>query len=445
MIYSKLTPHQFLLLGFVFIIFAGAILLSLPIASATGGSQPFVDAAFMATSAVSTTGLAVVDIGSYYSLFGQIVILTLIRIGGLGYMIFIVMVVLQLGVKLSLGGKLILEESLGSAPYEEVLHFSKVVVFITFVIEFIGAVILSIYWRSEFPVRHAVYLGIFHAVSAFCTAGFSLFSGNLCAYRDSVVVNATINVLCLSGGIGFFVIYDVYHFISGKAREDEAPRRLLVHTKLVLIMLPALLIVGVLLLYMSEWSTPFPSLKDRRLTSIFQTVSASSTTGFNTIDFGTVKALGLFAMVILMFIGASPGGTGGGVKTTTFGLLIASVFSVVSRKDDLILFNRSISSRTKDRAFAICTIAMFLVTMDVLILSGTEKASFMEILFETVSAFGTVGLSTGVTPSLSMAGKIVLTVTMLIGRVGPLAIGFSLRGKRKSVPIKYPEGGVLVG
>ncbi len=443
--YTKLTPHQFLLLGFVFIIFIGAILLSLPMASAGGCSQPFVDAAFMATSAVSTTGLAVVDMGSYYSLFGQIVILALIQIGGLGYMIFIVMVVLQLGVKLSLGGKLILEESLGSLPYEEVLHFSKVVIFITFIIEFLGAVVLSVYWMGEFPVRHAVYLGIFHAVSAFCTAGFSLFPDNLCAYRDSVVVNATINILCVSGGIGFFVLYDMYSFIAGKARENETPRRLLTHTKLVLIMLPALLVAGFLLLCVSEWSTPFPSLKDRLLTSIFQAVSASSTTGFNTIDLGTVKTLGLVTMVILMYIGASPGGTGGGVKTTTFGLLIASVFSVVSTKDDLILFNRSISSRTKDRAFAICTMAMLLITMDVLILSGTEKASFLEILFETVSAFGTVGLSTGVTPSLGMAGKIVLTVTMLIGRVGPLAIGFSLRGKRKSVPIKYPEGGILVG
>jgi trk system potassium uptake protein TrkH len=150
-------------------------------------------------------------------------------------------------------------------------------------------------------------------------------------------------------------------------------------------------------------------------------------------------------MVILMYIGASPGGTGGGVKTTTFGLLISSTISVISMKEELILFNRRISARTKDKAFAICTIAVLLIALDVLILSVTEKASFMEIVFETVSAFGTVGLSTGITPTLSVTGKIVLVITMLIGRVGPLAIGFSIRGKCKVVPIKYPEGGILVG
>ena len=445
MFYSTMTPHRFLLLGFIIIVVIGSFLLTLPIASTSGNSQSFIDALFVATSAISTTGLTVVDVGSFYSLFGQIIILVLIQIGGLGYMIFVVTIVLQLGGKLSLGGKLILEESMSSPPYEEVSHFSKVIIFITFLFEFLGAAVLSLYWMREFPVKHAIYLGIFHSVSAFCTAGFSLFPDSLSACRDSIVINVTIGILCIVGSIGFFVIYDVYNMVSRKRREDEPPKKLLIHTKLVLIMLPALIIIGALLMYVSGWNTPLPSFKDRFLTSTFQAISAATTTGFNTLDTGTVKTLGLATMIMLMYIGASPGGTGGGVKTTTFGLLISSIISVISMKDELILFNRRISPRTKDKAFAICTIAVLLIALDVLILSVTEKASFMEIVFETVSAFGTVGLSTGVTPALSVTGKIVLVITMLIGRVGPLAIGFSIRGKCKLVPIKYPEGGILVG
>lgn len=445
MFYSLLTPHRFLLLGFIIIVVIGSFLLSLPIASVSGNAQPFIDSLFVATSAVSTTGLTVVDVSSFYSLFGQIVILVLIQLGGLGYMIFVVTIVLQLGVKLSLGGKLVLEESMSSPPYEEVSRFSRAIIFITLIFEFLGAVVLSLYWMREFPVKHAIYLGIFHSVSAFCTAGFSLFPDNLSAYRDSIVINVTIGILCIVGSVGFFVIYDVYNMLSRKKREDETPKKLLVHTKLVLIMLPILIITGALLIYLSEWNTPLPSFKDRILTSTFQAIAASTTTGFNTLDTGMVKTLGLATMVILMYIGASPGGTGGGVKTTTFGLLISSTISVISMKGELILFNRRISARIKDKAFAICTIALLLIALDVLILSVTEKASFMEIVFETVSAFGTVGLSTGITPTLSFTGKIVLVVTMLIGRVGPLAIGFSIRGKCKVVPIKYPEGGILVG
>ncbi len=445
MISSILSPHRLLLVGFISIIAISAFLLALPAASVSGKAQPFIDALFTATSAVSTTGLTVVDVGNFYSLFGQIVILALIQIGGLGYMIFIVLVISGLGIRLSLSGKLVLQESLTSPPYEEAVRFSKMVIFVTFACEFFGAMVLSLYWMNEFSLKHAIYLGVFHSVSAFCTAGFSLFSDNLCAYRDSVVINATVGVLCIVGSIGFIVIYDIYYAIFGKPGEDEPPKRLLAHTKLVLLMLPVLLITGILLVCASEWSVPLPSLKDRLFSSIFQAVSASTTTGFNTLDTGTMKPLGLTAMIILMYIGASPGGTGGGVKTTTFGLSISSVISVVSMRDELILFGRHIPGKTKDRAFVICAIAVLLIALDVLILSVTESASFAEIVFETVSAFGTAGLSTGITSSLSTPGKIVISATMLIGRVGPLAIGYSIRGKCRPVPIKYPEGVMLVG
>ncbi|KKO19479.1 MAG: hypothetical protein DCC43_03460 [Candidatus Brocadia sp.] len=446
MFYYILSPHRLLLIGFITIILAGSLLLTLPVALArgTGESQPFIDALFTATSAVSTTGLTLVDVGSFYSLFGQIVILTLVQIGGLGYMIFIVLVMSGLGIRLSLSGKLILQESLTSPPYEEVLRFSKMVVFVTFAFEFLGAAVLSLYWMKDFSVQHAIYLGIFHSVSAFCTAGFSLFPDNLCSCRDSMVINITIDALCISGSIGFVVLYDIYYAIFGKLKEDEPPKRLLVHTKLVLLMLPALFMIGFLMVFISEWSTPL-SWKDRLLTCAFQVISASTTTGFNTVETGAMKTLGLASVIFLMYIGASPGGTGGGVKTTTFGLSISSVISVISQHDELIVFGRHISSRVKDKALAICAIALLLIMLDVFILSVTEKASFMEIVFETVSAFGTVGLSAGITASLSVTGKAVLLTTMLIGRVGPLAVGYSIRGKCRIVPVKYPEGVMLVG
>ena len=445
MLYSLLTPHRILLIGFISIIAIGAFLLTLPKANSSGSPQSFVDALFIATSAVSTTGLSVVDIGNFYSLFGQIVVLVLVQIGGLGYMIFIGLVMYTFGIKLSLSGKLMLGESLSSPPYKEVVHFSKIVIFITFAFELVGAAILSIYWTNEYPAKHAIYLGIFHSVSAFCTAGFSLFPNNFCAYRDSILVNTTIEILCIGGGLGFFVIYNIYDTFFRKAREGEPPKRLLAHTKLVLIIFPILFIMGVLLIYVSECFTSETFVKDRILISLFQATSASTTTGFNTLDIGTMRIPELTMMILLMYIGASPGGTGGGVKTTSFGVLISSAISAISMNDELVLFNRHISSKIRDRALAICVLALMLIMVDVMILSITERASFLGIVFESVSAFGTVGLSTGVTPSLSFAGKIVIITTMFIGRVGPLAIGYSIRGKCKLTPIKYPEGTILVG
>lgn len=446
MLYSTiLHPHRILLLGFIFIIATGTFLLMLPVAATNGSSQSFIDALFTATSAISTTGLTVVDIGRYYSLFGQVVILVLVQIGGLGYMIFIALVMSGLGIKLSLGGKLALGESLGAPPYKDVAQFCKVIIFTTFLFEFLGALALGLYWMREFPVKHAMYLGVFHSVSAFCTAGFTLFPDNLCAYRDSIVVNVTIDILCIVGSTGFIVMYDIYHAIFGKTKSGEPPKRLLVHTKLVLVMIPTLIVVGVLLIYAAEWLTPHLSFKDRVLTALFQAVSASTTTGFNTLDTGTMKTLGLTTMIMLMYIGASPGSTGGGVKTTTFGVSILSVISVLSTKDELVLFNKRISAQTMGKAFAICALALLLIFVDVLLLSFTENASFMGIVFEIISAFGTVGLSTGITPSLSVVGKITLCATMLIGRVGPLTIGYSIRGKGKVVSVKYPEGVMLIG
>lgn len=443
--YFKLTPYRTILIGFLFITAIGTALLMHPFASSDAHAQSFVNALFVATSAISTTGLSVVDVGQFYSLFGQIVILILVQIGGLGYMLLIAVVMQGLGISFSIGGKLILEESYSAYQYKDVFWFSKVVCIIAFTFEFLGAAALSIYWSNDYPLGYAIYLGIFHSVSSFCTAGFSLFSDNLCSYHDSIFINITIDILCIGGSIGFPVIYDLFYKFFEKVPEGEVRKKLTLHTKLTLSVIPILFIIGWLFIVMSEWHTPFSSFTDWLLITSFQTIAASTTTGFNTIDTGSLKSAGLIMMTVLMYIGSPPGGTGGGVKSTTIAVFMLSIFSTISKKDELVVFNRRIPYNIKDRAFAICAIAILVIIIDLLVLSLTEKFSFLEIVFETFSAFGTVGLSMGITSSLSVLGKIIMCLTMLVGRIGPLLIGYSIRGKTQPVLIKYPEGVLLIG
>lgn len=443
--YFKLTPYRTILIGYLFITAIGTALLMHPFASSDAHAQSFVNALFVVTSAISTTGLSVVDVGQFYSLFGQIVILIWVQIGGLGYMLLIAVVMQGLGIRFSIGEKLILEESYSAYQYKDVFWFSKVVCIIAFTFEFLGAAALSIYWSNDYPLGYAIYLGIFHSVSSFCTAGFSLFSDNFCSYRDSIFINITIDILCIGGSIGFPVIYDLFYKFSEKVPEGEVRKKLTLHTKLTLSVIPILFIIGWLFIVMSEWHTPFSSFTDWLLITSFQTIAASTTTGFNTIDTGSLKSAGLIMMTVLMYIGSPPGGTGGGVKSTTIAVFMLSIFSTISKKDELVVFNRRIPYIIKDRAFAICAIAILVIIIDLLVLSLTEKFSFLEIVFETFSAFGTVGLSMGITSSLSVLGKIIMCLTMLVGRIGPLLIGYSIRGKTQPVLIKYPEGVLLIG
>lgn len=440
----KFTTFQSLLIGFIFIILIGAILLTLPIASSKGTSTPFIDALFTVTSAVTTTGLVVVDTGSFYSFFGQIVILILFQMGGLGYMIFITLIILRLGGRLSLGERMLLRESVNRPTSIDMIKFTKMVVIFTFFFELIGAILLSLYWMRYFPPSEAIYFGIFHSVSAFCTAGFGLFSDSFTSYQGSVALNLIIIVISIAGGIGFFVLYDIITLFQ-KSLRHQNPRRLSVHSKFVLMLSAILMAIGTLVIFVSERGLHPFLFGERLLTSAFQSISASTTTGFNTIDIGVMSSTSLFTIILLMFIGASPGGTGGGIKTTSFGIMLLFCFSLLTGKEDVNLFKRRILYQTINKVFAISFIAVLWVAISTVILTYTEKASFLKVFFEVVSAFGTVGLSTGITPTLSVAGKILISITMLIGRIGPLAIGFSLVGKPKKAFFKYAEAEVLIG
>ncbi len=441
---KKFSPIQILVLGFLIMTIAGAILLMLPISSANHKFQPFIDALFTSTSAVSTTGLVVVDTGSYYSFFGQIVMITLVQIGGLGYMVFIVLLLLKSKNQFTVGGRKLLRQSLSRPLKMDMIKFTKVVFVFTFVIEALGALGIFIYFRNYFSVSEAIYQSIFHSISAFCTAGFSLFPDSFMKYGHSTYLNIIIDVTCILGALGFFVLYDIYEKFL-KAIKKIYPSSFSLHTKIVLSTTVLLTIIGCVFIYFSDGSKFSGNILFRILDDSFQVLSAFTTTGFNSVDVGAITHAGLFILIILMFIGASPGSTGGGIKTSTFAVLFKYVVAVLRGEKDVNLFKRKVEDETVSNSIAITIISLFWILIALSILTLTDNFNFIRILFELTSAFGTVGLSTGITSSLSIPGKLIITITMFLGRVGPLALGLSMISPAKINGFKYPEEDVLVG
>jgi trk system potassium uptake protein len=441
---KKLTPYQLLLLGYIFITLTGALILSLPISSAKGTAQPFLDSLFVSSSGISTSGLTVVDIGSYYSFFGQIVLLTLFQIGGIGYMTFIIFTAYVLGMGRSLQTSLVARESLVGSDLNLLESFFRKVLLYTCFFELSGAIILSMIWMREYPLWQAVYLGFFHSVSTFCTAGFGLFPDSLMKYQHNILLNVTINILSLAGGLGFFVLDDIRKYLGRKIRK-QYPARLAIHTKLVLITTLIIILIGSAVIFMAEnWQTITANNYEKGMHSIFQAVSASTTDGFNTIDIGKMSSTSWIMIMLLMFIGASPGSTGGGIKTTTFALLFILVWSKL-RDRNFNVFKREIGEQGIYNAVLIFIFFLVIIFLDSLVMAFTEKASFIQVLFEIVSALGNTGLSTGITAALSNAGRAILTLTMFIGRVGPLIVATAVITKPKKVLYRYAREDVFIG
>lgn len=427
----------------------------LPISVQDGRSHSFIDALFMATSAVSTTGLGVVAVGQYYTLFGQLVILILVQIGGLGYMTLILFIIYLFGQSVSYHSGHLMEESLAMPSRGDMQDFVVRVVKLTLLFELVGALGLTLFWLHEFSLGRALYYGVFHAISAFCTAGFALFPDGFVAYQDSGLFNLMVNVISIAGAIGFFVLAETYGVLTRIMQRLRSPRkqsfankpmRLSLHSKLAVWVTLALFLLGTAVLLLTNLR-PTKMIWDTAVaTAIFQSLSAVSTTGFNTVDISLLSSTSLVMLTALMFIGAPTGGTGGGIKSTTFGVILLLVWAVLKSELDVNAFGRRIPRDTLIKSVAIAVTAVFWLAITVTILTATEKdVSFLTILFETSSALGTVGLSVGLTPLLSSIGKLLFIITMFIGRVGPLTFMFSLFGQQVDKEYRYPQEEVFVG
>ncbi len=446
-----LNPSQVLILGFAGVILLGAILLSLPIASNDGSSTAFIDALFTSTSAVCVTGLVVVDTGTYWTAFGKSVILLLIQFGGLGFMTMATSMAMVIGKRISLRGRIVMQEALNQETIQGVVKLTQIILFTTLFIEFIGAVFLSFKFIPMYGLSKGVSYSVFHSISAFCNAGFDILGGgtSLMPFSTDILVNFTIMLLIILGGLGFTVMIDLFLGIK-EYIINKQKKQLSLHSRFVLIMTAILLISGFVMVFILEYSNVATmgnmNFGQKVIAASFHAVTPR-TAGFNTLSMSELRMPTKFLTIFYMFIGGSPGSTAGGIKTTTFGLVILLVISLIRDKDDIEFGNRRFATTTVMRALALLSIALSIVIFVTFILTCTETGiSFLDLLFEAVSAFGTVGLTLGCTPVLSVMGKIIITITMFFGRLGPLTIAMALaRRKHKKSLYRYPEGKIMVG
>lgn len=440
---SQLSGVQILALGFAIVILVGAIILTLPISSKSGNATNFLDSLFTATSAVCVTGLVTLDTGTYWNEFGQIVIMLLIEVGGLGFMAFTTLLAILLKRRITLRDRLIMQEAMNTFSIQGLVKMVERIVLFTVLVQIIGGLLLATQFIKDYGSLKGLYFGIFHSVSAFCNAGFDLFGGysSVTSYSSNAIVLLTLSMIIIVSGLGFTVIIELL-----KYKKD---RRLSTHTKLVLLMTSILLFSGILFMFALEYNNPETlgpmSIKNKILNAIFAGVSPR-TAGFNSISLDGMTSGGKFLTIILMYIGGSPGSTAGGLKTATFGIIVLTVVSVIKGREDTELFGRRLSKELVYKAFAILMISFSLVVVVTMLLCITQpKEEFIDLLYEATSAFATVGLTTGVTQRLNFIGKIIIMITMYFGRVGPLTVALALTNKRKNKGYRYPETKILIG
>lgn len=440
---GQLSGVQILAIGFAVLILVGGILLSLPISSASGEYTNLLDSFFTATSAICVTGLVTLDTGTYWSAFGQTIIIILIEIGGLGFMAFTTLLAILLKRRITLRDRLIIQEAMNTFSIKGIVRMVEQIVIFTISVQILGGLILSTQFISEYGVFKGICYGIFHSISAFCNAGFDLFGNysSVTSYSSNTLVLLLLSAIIIVSGLGFTVILDLFKFRKTK--------RLSTHSKLVLSITGILIVVGVVFMFVLEYNNPETignmNFKDKVINSIFSGVSPR-TAGFNSISLDGMTSGGKFLTILLMFIGGSPGSTAGGFKTATFGIVLLTVISVLKGRDDVEAFGRRFSQSLVNRAFVILMIALSLVAVVTMLLCITQPGEeFIDLLYEATSAFGTVGLTTGVTQRLNTIGKIIIMVTMYLGRVGPLTVALALTNRRKKTGYRYPETKILIG
>lgn len=441
-----LSGTQIIAVGFIAIILAGALLLSLPVSSKSGTWTPPIDALFTATTATCVTGLVVADTYFHWSVFGQCIILLLIQIGGMGFMSIALLFSIALNKKIGLRQRLILSESISLDSIAGVVRMMKKVIICTVVFESLGALLLSIRFIPEFGFANGLFKSVFHSVSSFCNAGIDLMGekspySSLTSYSGDTLVNLTVCALIVIGGLGFFVWEDLWHFFRKK-------RRLRLHSKLVLFITAILLAGGAILYFIFEYTNPDTmgnmSLYEKILASFFQSVT-TRTAGSNTIDTNSLTNPSLMLTLFLMFIGGSPGSTAGGVKTTTIGLFFITARSVIRGSSQVQIWERHIAQRQVLRAVTIVVMAFIIIVSGTTLLCLFDNLPLIKSLFEVTSAFGTVGLTMNVTPNLSAVSKFIVILLMYLGRVGVLTAIFAIAKKQHNYEskISYPKEAIM--
>lgn len=446
----KLSTTQMIMLSFLLVILAGSVLLVLPISSASGESVSYIDAFFTATTATCVTGLVTLPTVSAWSPFGQVIILLLIQIGGLGTITIMSGLMLSLHHKMGLGDRLLIQDALNLNTLSGLGEFVKKVILGTLVVEGMGALLYMTVFIPEFGIK-GIWISIFNSISAFCNAGMDILAENsLCGYVHNPVVNGVTAALIILGGIGYIVWWDVLRVLQ-KARQQgfQCVKNLMLHSKIVLSMTAFLILAGALAFFVFEYQNPLTmkeyTVFEKIQASLFQSVT-TRTAGFAAIPQENLTNASSMVSLLLMFIGGSPVGTAGGVKTVTITVLMISAFATINNKTDATIFNRNISRQTISKAAAVVSMSFIILFTSTVLLSAVTEASALDIMYETVSATATVGLSRNLTPFLNIWGKIIIMGTMYLGRVGPisLAIAFHVRKETKNI-IKNPTEEISVG
>lgn len=438
------TYSQISAISFMSIILIGALLLILPISSRSGEATPFIDALFTSASATCVTGLVVYDTYTHFSLFGQIVILSLIQIGGLGFMIIATLFSLMLKRKIGLKERGMLQESVSTIHIGGIVRLTKHILFGTVIFEAIGAIILALRFYPDMGLKQGLYNGVFHSISAFCNAGFDLMgrfepSSSLTLYSGDIVVNLVIMSLIVVGGVGFLVWEDIF---TNKLKFCKYR----LHTKIVLVVTATLIIVPAIIFYSIERTNSFAGMgtTESWLASFFQSITPR-TAGFNTVNIAELSEGSILLTIILMVIGGSPGSTAGGVKTTSFAVIILSLIASIRHTEDINVFNRRLERDVIKKAYDVITIYFMCCALAVLLICALQPFGLKEVFFEVVSALSTVGMSTGITPDLNSLSKFIITLLMFFGRVGSLSVALVFSEKKEYIPIRKPVEKISIG
>lgn len=439
---DKITsnPPLYLTLGFAILIIIGGCILSLPIFTRSGKATNLVDSIFVASSASCVTGLTTVNTAEHWNTYGHILILILIQIGGLGVMTLATLFPLLLRKKIGLKSRRILKEQLNIDTLQGIMKLFRYVLVFTFLVEILGAILLSLRFVPIFGMAKGLWYSIFHSVSAFCNAGFDLLGDSIYPYRNDNLINITLMSLVVIGGLGFMVTAEIFR--------KKSFEKLSTHAKLVLIISASLIVIGTLAFYLIESQAGGvlykEGFKNSIMQSAFQSISAR-TAGFYSVKLNQMHDTSVLLLIILMVIGGSPGSTAGGLKTTTFGVLLLSTISIFKQEDEVTIFNKHIEPKIIRKALAIIMVYLGLIFIVIFILSLSENFKVIDISYEVSSAFATVGASRGITQDLSTLGKILITISMYLGRIGPMTMAYSLGLKSKTKYIRYPEANISIG